>query len=112
MIDVTDRFGDHGLVGAAIVLGDEILGLAMSCRVLGMGVEHTFMQHILAEMKKSSPSLTGRIIETPRNSPVRNIYRDNGFSESEPGSLDADVLGCAGKQRILVADIMRFAVFQ
>src|SRR4029077_11361491 len=45
-LHVADRFGDHGLVGAAVVAGDEIKGLVMSCRVLGLGVEHTFLQHI------------------------------------------------------------------
>ncbi len=85
VIEVSDRFGEHGLVGVAVISGGEILGLAMSCRVLGMGVEHTFMQHILAEMKDVTPTLIGRIIETPRNIPVRNIYRDNGFTEIEPG---------------------------
>jgi FkbH-like protein len=81
-INVTDRFGDHGLVGAAVVSGGEILGLVMSCRALGMNVEHQFMRHILAESKTP---LTGRIIETARNIPVRNIYRDSGFTELEPG---------------------------
>jgi FkbH-like protein len=81
-IHVSDRFGDHGLVGAAVVVEGEILGLALSCRVLGLGVEHRFLKHIIAEVKTP---LTGRIIETPRNIPVRNIYRDNGFTETEPG---------------------------
>jgi FkbH-like protein len=84
-INASDRFGDHGLVGAAVIVQGEIFGLAMSCRVLGMGVEHKFMQHVLVEMKKLFPNLTGRIIETSRNIPVRNIYRDNGFTEIEPG---------------------------
>ncbi len=61
------------------------MGLAMSCRVLGMGVEHQFMQQIIDEMKKSGTILSGRIYETPRNIPVRNIYRDNGFTEVEAG---------------------------
>src|SRR5581483_10157777 len=39
-IEVSDRFGDQGLVGAAVVIGNEIAGLVMSCRVLGLGVEH------------------------------------------------------------------------
>lgn len=81
-MQVRDRFGDHGLVGAIIVADGEILGLAMSCRVLGMGVEHRFLGHVIAE---TGGTLTGRIIETPRNLPVRNIYRDNGFTEIEPG---------------------------
>jgi FkbH-like protein len=85
VIEVSDRYGDHGLVGAAVIAGGEIVGLAMSCRILGMGVEHTFMRHIVAEMKKPGTILSARIIETPRNSPVRNIYRDNGFVEAAPG---------------------------
>ncbi len=79
---VSDRFGDHGLTGAAVIMNGEILGLVVSCRVLGMGVEHEFLRQIMAEAKKS---LTGSIVETSRNIPVRNIYRDNGFAELEPG---------------------------
>jgi FkbH-like protein len=79
---VSDRFGDHGLTGAAVIVDGDILGLVISCRVLGMGIEHKFLQHILAEAQET---LTGLIIETPRNIPVRNVYRDNGFDQVEPG---------------------------
>lgn len=82
---VTDNFGYHGLVGAAVVSNNEILCLAISCRVLGLRIENTFVQHIISELKKESPSLSARIIETSRNIPSRNIYRDNGFTESTPG---------------------------
>ena len=75
-LHVKDRFGDHGLVGAAVLSGSEILGLALSCRVLGMGVEHAFVRAVL---EAAPPQVSGRIIETDRNLPVRNIYRDNGF---------------------------------
>jgi len=84
-MEVSDRLGDYGLVGAAVVIEGEIAGLAISCRALGMGVEHRFLRHILGEMTASSVPLTGRIIPTPRNIPARNIYRDNGFTEVEPG---------------------------
>jgi FkbH-like protein len=84
-IDVSDRFGDHGLVGAAVIAKDEIIGLAVSCRALGMGIEHSFMRHILDEWRKKSASLKAHIIETPRNIPVRNIYRDNGFAAEGDG---------------------------
>ena len=63
----------------------EIVGLAISCRALGMGIEHRFLRHILDETKDGSASLSGRIIPTSRNIPARNIYRDNGFAEAEPG---------------------------
>jgi FkbH-like protein len=84
-MEVSDRLGDYGLVGAAVIIRGEIVGLAISCRALGMGVEHRFLRHILDETKASSASLFGRIIPTSRNIPARNIYRDNGFTEAEPG---------------------------
>jgi FkbH-like protein len=78
-VQVSDRFGDHGLVGAAVIDAGEIKGLALSCRVLGLGVEHRFVQAILEALAADHPEVTARIIETSRNTPVRNIYRDNGF---------------------------------
>ena len=79
-VQVRDRFGDHGLVGAMVVKGSDIAGLVLSCRVLGMGVEHDFMRQILAALASDRRELSGRIIETARNIPVRNIFRDHGFS--------------------------------
>jgi FkbH-like protein len=78
-LHVRDRFGDHGLVGAAVVEAGEILGLALSCRVLGMGVERSFMEALTGAMVSLYPTLSGRIVETDRNLPVRNVYRDSGF---------------------------------
>jgi FkbH-like protein len=77
---VKDRLSEHGLVGAAVVRGEEITGLALSCRVLGMGVEHKFLQHVMRAMASDRARVSGRIIETSRNIPVRNLYRDNGFA--------------------------------
>jgi FkbH-like protein len=77
-VHVKDRFGDHGLVGAAVIKDDEIMGLVLSCRVLGMGVEHEFLRHIV--QGAAGRDLKGRIIETARNIPVRHVYRDNGFT--------------------------------
>jgi FkbH-like protein len=82
---VSDRFGDHGLVGAAVVEKGEIAGLVISCRVLGLGVEHMLMRHVIAELGAVGIHPAARIIETSRNAPVRNIYRDNGFVRDEAG---------------------------
>jgi FkbH-like protein len=81
-LHVSDRFGDHGLTGGAVIIDGEILGLVISCRVLGMGIEHRFLRHILDTVREP---LSARIVETPRNFPVRNLYRDNGFVETQPG---------------------------
>ena len=85
MLQVCDRFGDHGLVGAAAIVGGEIVALVMSCRVLGLGVEHKFVQHMLRNVPAASAPVTARVIETARNMPVRNLYRDNGFTKDASG---------------------------
>ena len=76
-LHVADRFADHGLVGAAVIEDGEITGLVMSCRVLGMGIEHAFVQHVTKA--SGAGQVTATIVPTARNIPVRNIYRDNGF---------------------------------
>jgi hypothetical protein len=50
-----------------------------------MGVEHRFLQDVITRLTGSIRTLSGRIIETSRNLPVRNIYRDNGFKEGTGG---------------------------
>jgi len=78
---VKDRFVDHGLVGAAVVVDNEILGFAMSCRVIGLGVEQRLLDAVVA----SQTALCARIVESSRNGPVRNLYRDRGFAKGEDG---------------------------
>jgi FkbH-like protein len=80
-LHVSDRFGDHGLVGAAAIIKGEIVGLVLSCRVLGLGVEHKFLRRMVNELKATGIIPTARIVETARNAPVRNIYRDNNFTQ-------------------------------
>jgi FkbH-like protein len=99
-MEVSDRLGDYGLVGAAVIVEGEIAGLAISCRALGMGVEHRFMRHILDEMKGGP--LLARIIPTSRNIPARNIYRDSGFTEVRPGLWRFERLE-AGRERAAVS---------
>ena len=79
---VCDRFGDNGVVGAALVEAGEIRGFALSCRVLGLGVERTFMMAIISALV-SNCAIHGRIVPTPRNLPVRNLFRDLGFEIGE-----------------------------
>ncbi len=82
-MEVSDRFGNHGLVGAAVIRNGEIVGLVMSCRVLG--VEHEFMRHIIDALAAERAVVSGAIIETARNIPVRHIFRDHGFVRDDSG---------------------------
>jgi FkbH-like protein len=85
---VRDRFADHGLVGAGVVRDGEIVGFALSCRVIGLGVE----QRLRAALVAAHAPLLAHIVATPRNAPARWLYRDGGF-----------VLGADGLWRIEAA---------
>ena len=76
---VTDCFADHGLVGAAVVISGDIVGFALSCRVIGLGVEHRFLDAIFADLAPRRGTVEAAIIETSRNLPARHLYRDHGF---------------------------------
>lgn len=83
-VRVRDRFGDHGLVGAAIVGrgGDvwEIDTLLMSCRVLGRGVETAFLSALVAAAREGGAhTVRGLFIPTAKNLPARDFYSDNGL---------------------------------
>src|ERR1700733_15264476 len=71
------QYGGH--LERPVVERGEIIGLVLSCRVLGLDAERTFLQHIVDVLKADCSALTGRIHETSRNIPVRNVYRDSGF---------------------------------
>ncbi len=82
-----DRFGDYGLVAAAVLEGCEIAGLVMSCRVIGLGVERALLDAVLAALGEGE--VVAKIVETDRNGPVRNLYADAGFA------FDGRVWRCA-----------------
>ncbi len=83
ILHVRDRLADHGLTGAAIVDGNEILNFVLSCRVIGLGVERALLGGIMADA--APQSVRGRIIETGRNIPARNLFRDHGFTHNGDG---------------------------
>ncbi len=85
-VNVCDRFGDQGLVGAAVAIDGEIVGFALSCRVIGLGVERTFLDGILVDLRTRHTQIIGRIVETARNTAARNLYRDYGFVAQGDGS--------------------------
>lgn len=87
-----DRFGDHGLVAAALVcLGPDrwvLDSFLMSCRVIGYGVETAFLSMIIAEAKKAAIRiLVGEYVATEKNIPAGDFYSKHGFTRevSEEG---------------------------
>jgi FkbH-like protein len=88
---VADRFGDHGLVGTAVVRAEgatwRIDSLLMSCRVMGLGVETAFLERICADAAgRRAQRLVGEYVPTRKNRPVKEFYGQHGFSLSSEGN--------------------------
>lgn len=87
-VNVSDKFGDYGLVGVCIGVrkGDvyEIDTLLFSCRIMSKGAEDYTLTHIL----RGAQSRDCRLVllhfqKGPKNEPMRMILEKNGFSRSE-----------------------------
>jgi FkbH-like protein len=84
---VSDRFGDNGLVGVAI-LGPvedqtvEIDTLLLSCRVMGRQVEAALLDYLVDTARDSGGRvLRGVVINTAKNEPARDCYERHGFKQ-------------------------------
>jgi FkbH-like protein len=83
-LHVTDRFGDHGLVGTAVVHKEQgawrIDSLLMSCRVMGLGIETAFLDRICKDAARGQAArIMGEYVETKKNQPVKDFYLRHGF---------------------------------
>jgi FkbH-like protein len=84
-----DRFGDHGLVAAALVRKERdqwlIDSFLMSCRVIGYGIETAFLSAIATEALGEVRALVGEFVPTKKNAPARDFYPRHGFVRMEAG---------------------------
>ncbi len=81
-ISMSDRFGDSGVTGLAILDSSEsvIDTLLLSCRVLGRNIEYKFMDIIIDFAKnKDIRVLNSQYIKTIKNQQVSDFYERCGF---------------------------------
>ncbi len=85
---VSDRFGDEGIVGVAIVRreGEKwvIDSFLLSCRVIGRTVETALLAKIAEDAQVDGASvLIGEYIPTRKNRPASSFYSDHHFEIAE-----------------------------
>jgi FkbH-like protein len=80
---VQDRLTDYGLVGVCCVCGAELELFAMSCRVIGLGVEDTLLSRIIRDLSGRYPRITAKYIPTDRNGPARTLLPSHGFTPTD-----------------------------
>lgn len=79
-----DRFGDHGLVAAALARAGgstwTVDTLLMSCRVIGYGVETALIAFLSRQAATAGATrLAGEYVPTAKNAPAREFYDRHGF---------------------------------
>ena len=89
-VRVRDRFGDNGIVGVAIGRTEgkalDIDTFLLSCRVIGRTIEAAMLERMCEDAKsRGLQSVTGRIIPTAKNAPVRDLYERHGFVQVNEG---------------------------
>jgi len=109
-VEVSDRFGDYGLVGV-LIFGAEGDALAvdtmlLSCRVLGRGVEHAMFAHLgRLAIDRGLAAIEATLIPTPKNEPAANFLRDVAAEVPRPG----DDEGATARYRIAAAEAASLA---
>jgi FkbH-like protein len=84
VLDVADRFGEHGLVGTAVVREEGatwvIDNVLLSCRAMGLSVETTLLKTVYdAARRHGVARLVGEFAPTKKNAPCADFYSRHGF---------------------------------
>jgi FkbH-like protein len=86
-LQLQDRFGDLGIVGAAIIHQKKeswtLENLLMSCRALGRSVEDTFLRYLTDQAKNHGTDLYGTFRPTSKNMPARAFLAKYGLAPPE-----------------------------
>ncbi len=101
VIGLSDRYSEFENIGVLICRWNQprhgtglIDSYLLSCRVLGRGIEAGILRWILDRARRrGADSVVGDVIETPRNTPARSVFRDAGFTadEEHPGRWKFDL---------------------
>jgi len=82
----SDRFGDYGVVGAAVAVPERphawrIDNFLLSCRILGRQVETALLAALARRVAESGgDELIGEYLPTPKNAPACDFYPRHGFA--------------------------------
>jgi FkbH-like protein len=84
-MEVSDKFTDYGLTGVCMIEAGEVVTFVMSCRVLGLKVETSFLVSAVRFGRWAGDEVRGRIIETRVNQPCRQLFLRAGFTDEGGG---------------------------
>jgi FkbH-like protein len=93
LLSLSDRFGDQGIVGLAIALGDpvskeaKIDSFLLSCRAIGRGAEQALWASLLSRIsRKGYATLRAEYLRTAKNQQVADLFERLGMERLEGGT--------------------------
>jgi FkbH-like protein len=94
VIGLQDKFGGSENIGLLVLKAHPkrdgmgfVDNFLLSCRVLGRGLESAILHWALLHARRRRwTALSGVIVETERNTPVRGVFRDAGFLQELPST--------------------------
>jgi FkbH-like protein len=81
ILEAADRFASYGLVGACLMMGDEVTAFVMSCRVIPLRLEVPFLTLALGLYGRAP--IRAAVVDGPRNFPCRSVYLQAGFTMTQ-----------------------------
>lgn len=102
LYQVADRFGDNGIVAAAVVdiIGSEAMieEFVMSCRIMGKNVEYGIMDDLEKDLHcLGCDRVIGIYIPTAKNRPVEQLYQKLGYQLTELSEEENLILDAGGQ---------------
>ncbi|OFC28258.1 HAD-IIIC family phosphatase [Acidithiobacillus caldus] len=81
-----DRMTEHGLVGLALLQGNRLRQLVLSCRVFGLGLEDALLQH-LCRLGDQGQTLRADWVDTGRNATARQFLEQHFLPQEDVWQL-------------------------
>lgn len=84
---VSDRFGNYGVVGAALIEDSELRLLTLSCRVIGADVHAVLFRAALERCRKAAPGrpVLVRWEQTLHNAPAKRLFEATRWQKHDGG---------------------------
>jgi FkbH-like protein len=95
--ELVDRFGAYGIIGTAIVDRSRdrwrLMYFALSCRVMGRGIERAFLSALIRTATGTAPStIEAEYRDTGRNRMMRAMYQMMNFRPSAVPQKDGSLV--------------------
>ncbi len=80
-MEMSDRFGEYGIIGCALLEKNTIDSFLLSCRAFGKQAEYAFLYYLLQFKKKfDSKEILSYYKQTLKNSMAKDFYKNCGFT--------------------------------